>query len=84
MSASNALVLGVTTAGSPGAAFVNVGIGTATPRSILEAAVSAPGSLGPTPKLVQQKLPTPRVAPIRPGTSQKLPAQSTLQPVEPK
>ena len=48
VSASNALVLGVTTAGSPGAAFVNVGIGTATPRSILEAAVSAPGSLGPT------------------------------------
>jgi hypothetical protein len=52
VSASNSLVLGDTTAGSPGKAFVNVGIGTAVPRSILEASVYAPsttnGGLGPT------------------------------------
>jgi hypothetical protein len=54
VSASNSLVLGQTTAGSPGKAFVNVGIGTATPRSILEASVYAPSpgsgveGLGPT------------------------------------
>ena len=32
----------------PGREFVNVGIGTATPRSIFEAAVSAPEALGPS------------------------------------
>jgi len=47
VSESNALVLGGTTAGEPGASHVNVGIGTATPRSILEAAVSASSALGP-------------------------------------
>jgi hypothetical protein len=44
---SNSLVLGQTMAGGPGASYVNVGIGTATPRSALEVAVSAPNSLGP-------------------------------------
>ena len=48
VSASNSLVLGQTTAGSPGTAFVNVGIGTAVPRSILEAVVSQKEGLGPT------------------------------------
>jgi hypothetical protein len=42
-----ALVLGATEAGKPGAEYVNVGIGTPTPRSILEASVSASGALGP-------------------------------------
>jgi hypothetical protein len=45
---SNSLVLGQTTAGSPGASHVNVGIGTSTPRSIFEAAVSAAEALGPS------------------------------------
>ena len=44
---SNSLVLGQTTAANPGASYVNVGVGTATPRSALEVAVSAPNSLGP-------------------------------------
>ncbi len=44
---NNTLVLGMTQAGAPGAQFVNVGIGTATPISTLEAAVSASGALGP-------------------------------------
>jgi hypothetical protein len=48
VSANNSLVLGQTTAGSPGASFVNVGIGTATPRSILEVSASVTEGLGPT------------------------------------
>ena len=48
VSESNALVLGQTTAGSPGARWVNVGIGTAVPRSVLEANVGVAGGLGPT------------------------------------
>ena len=44
---NNSLVLGMAQAGAPGAQFVNVGIGTATPISTLEAAVSASGALGP-------------------------------------
>ena len=44
---SNSLVLGQTTAGSPGASHVSVGIGTATPISALEVAVSNTGALGP-------------------------------------
>ncbi len=44
---NNSLVLGMAQAGAPGAQFVNVGIGTATPISTLEAAVNAPGALGP-------------------------------------
>ncbi len=44
---SNSLILGQTTEGKPGNSYVNVGIGTATPRSTLEVAVSAPNSLGP-------------------------------------
>ena len=43
---SNSLILGQTTEGKPGNSYVNVGIGTATPRSVLEVAVSAP-TLGP-------------------------------------
>ncbi len=43
----NTLVLGQTTS-TPGAEFVNVGIGTSTPRSIFEAAVSAAEALGPS------------------------------------
>lgn len=48
VSQSNSLVLGKTTAGSPGASHVNVGIGTATPASALEVSVKASGALGPT------------------------------------
>jgi hypothetical protein len=44
---SNSLILGQTTEGKPGASFVNVGIGTATPRTTLEVAVNAPNALGP-------------------------------------
>jgi trimeric autotransporter adhesin len=47
VSQNNTLVLGQTTVGSPGNTYVNVGIGTATPRSALEAAVSASHLLGP-------------------------------------
>ncbi len=47
VSQNNTLVLGNTTAGSPGASFVSVGIGTATPISALEVAVSNTGALGP-------------------------------------
>jgi len=47
VSQNNTLILGNTTT-SPGAEFVNVGIGTATPKSVLEASVSAAGKLGPT------------------------------------
>ncbi len=47
VSQSNTLVLGQTAMGSPGVSYVNVGIGTATPRSTLEAAVSSPSALGP-------------------------------------
>ena len=42
---NNSLVLGNVT-GNPGAEFVNVGIGTATPISALEISVGAPGALG--------------------------------------
>jgi trimeric autotransporter adhesin len=48
VSQSNSLILGQTTAGNPGKTFVNVGIGTATPRSILEVATSAAEALGPS------------------------------------
>jgi trimeric autotransporter adhesin len=44
---NNSLVLGNTTS-TPGAEFVNVGIGTGTPRSAVEASVNASGALGPT------------------------------------
>ncbi len=44
---NNSLVLG-NTSSTPGAEFVNVGIGTSTPRSIFEAAVSAAEALGPS------------------------------------
>jgi len=48
VSQSNTVVLGHTTAGSPGATYNSVGIGTATPRSVLEAVINAPNALGPT------------------------------------
>ncbi len=44
---SNSLVLGQTTAGKPGASHVSVGIGTPTPISAMEVAVSNTGALGP-------------------------------------
>ena len=44
---SNSLVLGNTNS-TPGAKFVNVGIGTETPASILEASVNVSSALGPT------------------------------------
>ena len=47
VSQSNTLVLGNTTAGSPGASHVSVGIGTPTPISAMEIAVSNTGALGP-------------------------------------
>ncbi len=43
---SNSLVLGNTTS-TPGAKFVNVGIGTETPASVLEASVNVSSALGP-------------------------------------
>jgi len=45
---SDSLVLGQTTAGIPGATHVSVGIGTATPISTMEVAVSNTGAIGPT------------------------------------
>jgi trimeric autotransporter adhesin len=48
VSQSNSLVLGETTAGNPGATHVSVGIGTATPISTMELAVSNTGAIGPT------------------------------------
>jgi hypothetical protein len=48
VSQSNSLVLGQTSAGSPGASHVNVGIGTATPATTMEISVNAPSALGPT------------------------------------
>ncbi len=48
VSQNNTLVLGQTTAGKPGASWVDVGIGTAVPGSTLEAYVTKAGSLGPT------------------------------------
>jgi hypothetical protein len=47
VSQSNTLALGANTFGSPGASYVNVGIGTTAPRSTLEAAVQSSGALGP-------------------------------------
>jgi trimeric autotransporter adhesin len=47
VSQSNTLVLGQTKMGSPGASYVNVGIGTATPRSTLEAVVEEFGAVAP-------------------------------------
>ncbi|HWE84023.1 MAG TPA: hypothetical protein VG267_03710 [Terracidiphilus sp.] len=47
VSRSYSLVLGQTTAGSPGASHVNVGIGTATPATAMEISVNAPNALGP-------------------------------------
>jgi hypothetical protein len=47
VSQNNTLVLGNTTANNPGAEFVNVGVGTDTPRSILEASAQALNTLGP-------------------------------------
>ncbi len=47
VSQSNSLVLGVTTQGSPGNAWVSVGIGTDTPRSIFEAAENQLNAVGP-------------------------------------
>ena len=44
---NNSLVLGNTTAGKPGASYVSVGIGTPTPISAMEVAVSNTGALGP-------------------------------------
>lgn len=44
---SNSLVLGQTNGNEPGVNFVNVGIGTGTPRSIFEVAASATSQLGP-------------------------------------
>jgi hypothetical protein len=48
VSQNNSLILGQTKAASPGFTFVNVGIGTPTPRSVLEATVSAAEALGPS------------------------------------
>jgi hypothetical protein len=47
VSQNNSLILGNTAVGTPGAGFVNVGIGTDTPISALEASVSALGAIGP-------------------------------------
>ncbi len=43
---NNTLILGITNS-TPGSEFVNVGVGTETPRSILEASLSAANALGP-------------------------------------
>jgi hypothetical protein len=47
VSVNNALVLGQTTVGSPGASHVNVGVGTATPVSTMELSVNVPDGMGP-------------------------------------
>jgi hypothetical protein len=47
VSQSNSLVLGATAQGSPGNTWVSVGIGTDTPRSILEAAELKSNAVGP-------------------------------------
>jgi hypothetical protein len=47
VSASNALVLGQTTSGSPGASSVNVGVGTSTPVSELELSKNVEDGMGP-------------------------------------
>jgi len=44
---NNSLVLGSTSATTPGEYFVNVGVGTAMPRSTVDMVVSAPSGLGP-------------------------------------
>jgi hypothetical protein len=54
---NNTLVLGNTTS-TPGAEFVNVGIGTATPISVFEASVNAPGALGPVVALTNPQTQT--------------------------
>ena len=48
VSQNNTLVLGQTTAGSPGVSWVNVGVGTAVPGSTMELYASVSGGLGPT------------------------------------
>ena len=48
VSQNYSLVLGQTTAGRPGASYVNVGIGTATPATTMEISVNAEDKLGPT------------------------------------
>ena len=47
VSQSNSLVLGMNSPGSPGSSWVSVGIGTDTPRSILEAAELNSNAVGP-------------------------------------
>jgi hypothetical protein len=47
VSQNNTLVLGQTSQGSPGRSYVNVGIGTATPRSEMEMVIDAASALGP-------------------------------------
>lgn len=47
VSQNNSLVLGQTTPSKPGTTFVNVGVGTSAPRSILELSQSVTGNLGP-------------------------------------
>jgi hypothetical protein len=48
VSQSNTLVLGQTTSGNPGASYVQVGIGTATPRYTMEIATNKAGGQGAT------------------------------------
>jgi hypothetical protein len=48
VSQNNTLVLGQTAAGSPGASWVDVGVGTAVPGSTMELYANVSGGLGPT------------------------------------
>jgi hypothetical protein len=47
VSQDHSLILGATTAGQPGASFVNVGVGTATPVSAMEISVNNASGVGP-------------------------------------
>ncbi len=54
----NSMALGQNTVGTPGATYVNVGIGTAAPQTILEASLLNPGGLGPVLTLSNEAVST--------------------------
>ena len=82
VSQSNTLVLGQTTAGSPGASFVNVGIGTAKPVSALEASVNVSSALGPALTLTNPG--GAGGSPTNAGTAESIDFNSYLPAAEPE